>query len=201
MAAIAKFVSYDGGIAFSEQVLKLQKRGQESVTVPLDDVADVRVRRPQEDSEGFVRIETADGQRYRIFFEDDQLQEAVQFKKQFDAAVSVEEDDFALEPVQPKQIVDRKSRQGRESDTNALRCPNCGSTSVTVQMMQIAGKTKKHGAGLGGNINNAARGMTAMVTFGMSNLIWKKSEGTEKVKYTNQKVCVCQNCGNSWNIK
>lgn len=203
MPAIARFVSFDGGVAFSERVMKLQKRDQEAVTVPLDDVVSVRVRRPQEDSDGFIRIETADGKRYRIFFEDDQLQEAVQFKRRFEDTVSYhDEDDFSLEPVHPKQIVDKGLQQAKNaSDTSVLRCPNCGSTSVTIQMMQVAGKTRKHGTGLGGNINNAARGMTAMMTLGMSNLVWKKSEGTEKVKYTNQKVCICQNCGNSWNIK
>lgn len=82
-----------------------------------------------------------------------------------------------------------------------MRCPNCGSTDVTIQMEQVAGKTKKHGTGLGGKANNAARGMTAMMTFGMSNLVWKKSKGTEKTTYTNQKVCICQDCGHSWNIK
>ncbi len=202
MAAIAKFISYDGGIAFSERVMKIQEADQEAVTIPLDDVTAVRVRRPQDDAEGFIRVDTADGKRYRIYFDDDQLQEAVRFKKQFDATVSDSEDDYALEPVQQKQIINRDSHKERgSSGAPALKCPNCGSTNVTVQMMQIAGKTKKHGTGLGGNINNAARGMTAMMTFGMSNLVWKKSKGTEQVKYTNQKVCLCQNCGNSWNIK
>lgn len=112
MAAIAKFVSYDGGVAFSEQVLKFQKRGQEAEMIPLDDVAAVRVRKPQEDSEGFLRVETADGQRYRLFFEDDQLQEAVQFKKQFDATVSDREDNFALEPVPERVVPPRPARQG-----------------------------------------------------------------------------------------
>ncbi|MEE1228143.1 MAG: hypothetical protein U0K57_04165 [Lachnospiraceae bacterium] len=31
-------------------------------------------------------------------------------------------------------------------------------------------KTKKHGNGLGGHINNVARGVTALSTLGMANL-------------------------------
>ena len=107
MPAIGRFVSFDGGVAFSERVMKLQKRDQEAVMIPLDDVAAVRVRRPQEDSDGFIRIETADGKRYRIFFEDDQLQEAVQFKRRFEDTVSDGEDE-ALAPAPPRP--ERQSR-------------------------------------------------------------------------------------------
>lgn len=49
-------------------------------------------------------------------------------------------------------------------------------------------------------MNNAARGVTAVATLGMSNLFWKKSKGSEKTKFKNEKVCLCQNCGNSWEI-
>ena len=82
-----------------------------------------------------------------------------------------------------------------------MQYPKCGSDNVTIQMEQVGGRTRKHGTGLGGNLNNAARGFTAVCTLGMSNLVWKKSKGTEKVKYKNEKVCICQNCGNSWTIK
>ncbi len=80
-------------------------------------------------------------------------------------------------------------------------CPKCGSENVSIEFMQVGGKTKKHGNGIGGHVNNAARGLTAVCTLGMSNLVWKKSKGNEKTKFTNQKICLCQNCGNSWNIK
>lgn len=80
-------------------------------------------------------------------------------------------------------------------------CPKCRSENVTIEMMQTKGKTAKHGTGLLGNINNAARATTAICTLGMSNLVWKKSKGTEKTKFKNEKVCLFQNCGHSWNIK
>lgn len=82
-----------------------------------------------------------------------------------------------------------------------MKCPKCGSENVSVEMMLSEGKTAKHGTGLGGKINNTARALTAISTFGMSNLVWKKSKGTEKTKYKNTKMCLCQNCGNSWEIK
>lgn len=82
-----------------------------------------------------------------------------------------------------------------------MNCPKCGSSNVSMQIIQTAGKTKKHGNGLGGHLNNAARGLTAISTLGMSNLVWKKSKGGEKTKFSNETVCICQNCGNNWTVK
>ena len=82
-----------------------------------------------------------------------------------------------------------------------MKCPKCGSENVTVELEQVGSKTKKTGVGLGGHVNNAARGLTAIATLGMSNLVWKKAKGEDKTKAKNQKVCLCQNCGYSWNIK
>lgn len=82
-----------------------------------------------------------------------------------------------------------------------MMCPKCSSENVTVGMIQTGGRTAKHGTGFGGHMNNAARTMAAVGSFGMSNLVWKKSTGTEKMKYKNQKVALCQTCGNDWKIK
>lgn len=80
-------------------------------------------------------------------------------------------------------------------------CPNCGSENVSIQMETVSSKTEKSGVGFGGHMNNLARGMTAVCTLGLSNLVWKKSTGSEKSKMQSRKVCLCQNCGNSWEIK
>lgn len=80
-------------------------------------------------------------------------------------------------------------------------CPNCGSKNVTISIEQVSSKTKKHGNGLGGIANNTARGLTAVCTLGLSNLVWKKSKGGEKTVVKNAKICLCQNCGNSWEIE
>lgn len=82
-----------------------------------------------------------------------------------------------------------------------MKCPKCKSENVTIEFVQTSGKTKKHGNGLGGHVNNAARGVTAMCTFGISNLVWKKSKGNEKTSYKNETMCICQNCGNTWKNK
>lgn len=82
-----------------------------------------------------------------------------------------------------------------------MKCPECKSENVTISLEQTGTKTKKSGVGLGGHVNNTARAMTAVATLGMSNLVWKKSKGTEKSVAVTQKVCLCQNCGYSWTIK
>ena len=82
-----------------------------------------------------------------------------------------------------------------------MTCPNCGSENVSIQMEAVSSKTKKSGVGFGGHMNNLASGMTAVCTLGLSNLVWKKSTGSEKSKMQSRKVCLCQNCGNSWEIK
>lgn len=81
-----------------------------------------------------------------------------------------------------------------------MKCMRCASNNVTVEVMQSGGRTRKHGTGLGGNMNNAARGFTALGTLGTSNLFWKKSKGTEKMKFKMQKVAICQGCGHDWAI-
>lgn len=80
-------------------------------------------------------------------------------------------------------------------------CPDCGSENVTITIQQVSTKTKKYGNGIGGKLNNAARGIVAISTLGASNLVWKKRKGGEKEKIENQKICLCQNCGNSWVIE
>ena len=79
-------------------------------------------------------------------------------------------------------------------------CPKCNSENVNVQIEQVSSKTKKHGNGFCGIVNNTARAATAVCTLGMSNLVWKKSKGGEKTTVENKKVCVCQNCGHSWDL-
>ncbi|GAA4090471.1 hypothetical protein ACFFOS_26080 [Nocardioides kongjuensis] len=82
-----------------------------------------------------------------------------------------------------------------------MKCVKCSGEDVTVGFMQAGGRTAKHGTGFGGKTNNAARGITAVSTFGMSNLVWKKSKGTEKTKFNNQKVALCQSCGHDWVVR
>lgn len=91
---------------------------------------------------------------------------------------------------------------GKQNVTGkAIVCPKCGSNNVQIQMIETGSKTRKHGNGLLGHVNNQARAVTGLMTLGASNLVWKKSKGGEKTKIQNAKVCICQNCGNSWELR
>ena len=81
-----------------------------------------------------------------------------------------------------------------------MECPECGSSNVNVQIISDGAQTTKKGIGLGGHVNNVARGLTAIGTLGLSNLAWKKSKGTDKTKLKNVKVAICQDCGASWEV-
>lgn len=81
-----------------------------------------------------------------------------------------------------------------------MTCPKCGSENVTIEMVKTEEKSKHKGAGLGGHLNNTARGLTAVATLGMSNIVWKKSKGSTKTVSKNVKMCLCQSCGNNWEI-
>lgn len=80
-------------------------------------------------------------------------------------------------------------------------CPSCSSENVTIEFVQTGGKAGHRGVGLGGHTNNAARGLMAISTLGMSNLVWRKSKGSTKQKFKNTRMCLCQGCGHSWGLR
>lgn len=82
-----------------------------------------------------------------------------------------------------------------------MKCPKCASENVSVQFMEAGAKTKKSTVGLGGHAYNAARGVAAISTLGLSNIFLPKATGKSKTKIQNDKVAICQDCGNSWNVK
>ena len=79
-------------------------------------------------------------------------------------------------------------------------CPNCQSNNVTVSREEVGSTTKKKGNGIGGHLNNTARGVTALCTLGLSNIVWKKSKGNSKTVTKNITVGICQECGHTWEI-
>lgn len=82
-----------------------------------------------------------------------------------------------------------------------MNCPKCKGDNVQISFQQTEGKAKKTGVGLGGHAHNAIRGVAAIGTLGMSNLVIKKAKGEEKMTYKNEKMAVCQDCGHSWKVK
>lgn len=82
-----------------------------------------------------------------------------------------------------------------------MNCPKCHSPNTRIDLMQTSSKSSHKSNGLMGHTNNAMRGITALSTLGMSNLVWKKSKGNSSTKFKNVSVGVCQDCGSNWRIK
>lgn len=80
-------------------------------------------------------------------------------------------------------------------------CPKCGSENVNIQLVEQGAKTKKSSVGLGGHAYNATRGLIAISTLGVSNLIMPKATGKSKTKIKTAKMAICQGCGASWGVK
>lgn len=78
-----------------------------------------------------------------------------------------------------------------------LCCPKCHSENINVQLQQSNGKMKtKKRSGLG----KLGRGAMIGLTGGLWGLTRAKKEST-KITYNNEKIAICQDCGNSWKVR
>ena len=121
-----------------------------------------------------------------------QIPQGMKFCGNCGAPTSVE-----MVPQQPQPIMQQPAYQ----QSNVLCCPNCHGTNVSVQLVEVGQQTTKKGVGFGGHVNNAARMTTAVMTLGVSNLVWKKSRGTNKTKTINATMGVCQTCGCTFEVQ
>lgn len=75
-------------------------------------------------------------------------------------------------------------------------CPNCGSTNVNVQVLQVSAKTRKKRQGC---LYGLGRLCLIICTCGLW-LIFGKKNGTEKTTFNNETIGICQNCGKQFKI-
>ena len=116
MAAIAKFVSYDGGIAFSDSVLKIQKRDEErGRLIPIENVIGIDVAEPLLGDDGCIRVQIAGKKpsiKNTVYFDEEQFGDALSFKMAFDSFR--EQASPALPPLemfQPTAIARRPQKE------------------------------------------------------------------------------------------
>lgn len=126
MAAIAKFLSYDGGIAFSDSVLKIQKRDEErGRLIPLDSITAIEVDEPLIGEDGCIRVHIAGERlsaRSTLYFDDDQYGDALDFKSAFDSFVGHTAPELPpLEMFQPTAIA--RGSQNRRTKYAELERP------------------------------------------------------------------------------
>ena len=75
-------------------------------------------------------------------------------------------------------------------------CPRCSSENVNVTIEQVSAKTKKKGMGC---LWWICRSMLILCTCGLWLLVGRR-KGTDKTKFKNKTVAICQNCGHKWNV-
>lgn len=91
--------------------------------------------------------------------------------------------------------------QDVKSENQGIMCPQCGSHNVQIQMIQTKATTKTtgHKRGL---LWKIGRLTLIICTCGLWLLVGRsKGKDKSKTKFKNEKVCICQSCGNSWEIK
>lgn len=76
-------------------------------------------------------------------------------------------------------------------------CPNCSGSDINIQMVQTSAKTRKRNMGC---LWELGRLILICCTCGLWLLIGKRS-GTSNTKIKNDKIAICQKCGNSWKVK
>ncbi len=93
---------------------------------------------------------------------------------------------------------------------NRIKCPQCSGENINIQIIQGNGNIKGKSEILERSALNKAgnkAGRTAMIamTGGLWALTPKKSDFIEKNEsissFQYKKICICQQCGNSWEIK
>ena len=74
------------------------------------------------------------------------------------------------------------------------KCPKCGSTNISFQIVQTGAvtNTKKKGC-----LFSIFRLILIVCTCGLW-LLFGKKKSKSKTTYTNQKMAICQNCGHQW---
>lgn len=76
-------------------------------------------------------------------------------------------------------------------------CPKCGSENVNITLEQVGGKTSAKGNGC---LWDIGRQCLIICTCGLWLLVGKH-KGTGNTKFKNQKIALCQNCGNKWKVR
>ena len=128
MAAIAKFLSFDGGVAFSDSVLKIQKRDEErGRLIPIESIAGIEVDEPLLGDDGCIRVQIAGKKpsvRNAIYFDEEQYNDALDFKAAFDSFVGQSAQALPpLEMFQPTAIANRPKREQRYTEPERPQRP------------------------------------------------------------------------------
>lgn len=100
------------------------------------------------------------------------------------------------QPPVYQQPAPQPIRQAAPRSRGGMVCPRCGSSNISIQIMQSAAKTHTRGTGF---MQWFFRPLLIVCTAGLWLLIGKR-KSTSKTKFKNEKLAICQNCGKSWKV-
>lgn len=183
MAAIARFISFDGGIAFSTASLKIQKRDEDrGKIIPVAEIAALEVSEPLFGDDGSIAVRLngewrASGD-YTLYFDDEQYGDAVQFKVAFDTMR--EESRAALPPLdmfQPEALAPAPA--GKASPRGAQR-PTRTRPEVRREYEEPARPQRRRAGKKGGKLKKIAIYSTvAVLGLGAIGLLFDMGEQKE----------------------
>ena len=77
-----------------------------------------------------------------------------------------------------------------------MNCPKCNSNRIQVTVEQTSSKTKKNNMGC---LWSIGRGLLIICTCGLWLIIGKR-KGTDRTKFKNKTVAICQDCAYKWYV-
>ena len=172
---------------------------------------------PNETQEQAMQLARQEYDQYQAYFQQQQLQQQQLQQQQEQMRIQQQQLMLQQQQLEQQRIAQEQALQAQQQallaqqqqnnvieaqvqPQSGIACPNCGSNNVKVELVEQGQMTTRKGVGFGGHMNNAARGLTAVATLGVSNLVWKKSEGTNKTNTITATMGICQSCGNTWII-
>lgn len=106
-------------------------------------------------------------------------------------------------------IIMERIGKKNESKNRKIICPNCRGNNIRIDIVQVGGSSSGKSEVRKKSVitrtgNKIGRGAMTLMTGGLWALTPKKSDYTERsvssTFVTNEKICLCQDCGNSWYI-
>ncbi|MCL2708218.1 MAG: hypothetical protein FWF03_03780 [Defluviitaleaceae bacterium] len=80
--------------------------------------------------------------------------------------------------------------------SSRAKCPKCGGSNISYQIVQTGSTTKAKSAGC---LWSLGRAVLVICTCGLWLIIGKR-RGTGTTSVFNKKMAICQSCGKSWNV-
>lgn len=104
--------------------------------------------------------------------------------------------DRPAQPYPQQQYYQPMQQYPQAQSTSGLVCRRCNSQNISVQVVQVSGKSRTRGRGI---LWGIGRFFLILCTCGLWLLVGR-SKGKTKTKFLNESMAVCQHCGYRWKV-